>query len=178
MIVIDVGCATHGGSSSIVPLVEEFEPSLLVGLDPSTKEDTYYIGKTKVIERAEAVWVHGGFIGFLEAGLGGTVLPGHREQVACVDIALVVKDMYTFGEDLILKMDAEMAEYQLLPHLIATEADKLLAACIVEWHCPECRYGWFGNEDEDTCGHCDVHLPGHRTKLEEQMYCQMDSWNL
>lgn len=80
------------------------------------------------------------------------------------------------GDDLILKMDAEGAEYVLLPYLQETSTDTFLRLAWVEWHCPNCGTGWFS--PDDRCGRCEFHEPGKRSLLEASMGCEMHQWNL
>lgn len=173
MIVIDVGCAAYGGDSSIPYLIEEFGPSLLIGLDPAARTEFYEIGETQVSVIRVAAWVFNGEIGFTEAGLRGHVDPG-GPLMRCLDLSSFIMGAFDDPE-IVLKMDAEGAEYVLLPHLRDTVADEHLKLAWVEWHCPSCGTGWF--TADDLCPACGHHEPGKRSDLEASMRCEMHQWN-
>lgn len=174
MIVIDVGCAKHGGDESIPYLVEEFKPSVLFGFDPAAVEDTYALGGTRVVVEQAAAWTYDGTVGFTVEGLRGHV-SNVGQQFPCVDLARVIAAVAEDDSDVVLKLDAEGAEYVLLPFLRDRGVDRLLKLAWVEWHCPECGTGWFA--DDDTCGRCAAHVPGSRSMLEASMNCDMHQWN-
>lgn len=179
-IVIDVGCAKHGGDESIPYLIEEFAPAMLAGFDPAEESRVYTFEDTDttVVIVQAAAWTHDGKVTFEGDGLRGHVTGlGTRlaRQVECVDLARYVLELT--DDDVILKMDAEGAEYVLLPALIAQDADLALRLVWIEWHCPACGTGWFGNETPDTCARCGYAEPGKRTELEQALRCEVAQWN-
>lgn len=163
MIVIDVGCARYGGDFSIERLIEEFHPSVLYGFDPSWQPGmfTAWDGlETSVVASNHAAWTHDGFVTFAGSGLGGHVSdePISSAAVACVDLAQFIKDLPD-EEEIVLKIDAEGAEYDLLDHLIEQEADKRLALAWVEWH----NFG--------------VPSPSERrAAIEQKIACELTEW--
>lgn len=172
-IVVDIGSAQHGGDQSIPHLIREFAPDVLYGLDPQAREVSYEWGSTLVMERPWAAWTHHGTVGFEGEALRGHV-SSHGTQVPCVDLA---EFLTAFRDDeVLLKMDAEGAEYVLLPYLQETSVDAFLRLAWVEWHCPKCGTGWFSADDR--CGRCEFHEPGKRSLLEGSMGCEMHQWNL
>lgn len=179
-LVIDVGCATYGGDSSIPYLIEEFSPAVLVGFDPSEPARIYTHGGTEttvIIEQA-AAWTHDGTVMFEGDGLRGHVTGlGTRlaRRVKCIDLAGYV--LALVDDDVILKMDAEGSEYELLPALIGHDADLELRLLWIEWHCPACGTGWFGNETPDACQRCGHVERGRRTELEKLLRCEVAQWN-
>lgn len=164
-VVIDIGCARHGGDYSIERLIEEYQPHELYGYDPaagSVQEwlpgeyrtegewldqaeeigagylDTEATGLRKITLHREAAWTYDGEIGFRQDGLNSwvTELRG-APKVPCVDIARIVREVAPGHLDVILKIDAEGAEYDLLRHLMATGADQLVTLAVIEWHEPD-----------------------------------------
>jgi FkbM family methyltransferase len=133
MIVIDIGAADNGHESSTARLAERFNPQLIVGLDPhhSLVERVYLHGKTPVTAIRAAAWTRDGEIGYYEeSGSSRCSEDPALPQVTCMDLAQVIRDF----EATVLKIDAEGAEYTLLPHLIEQGIDRTLALCWVEWH--------------------------------------------
>lgn len=175
MIVIDVGCAKHGGDESIPYLIEEFRPDVLYGFDPvGVADGDDLIEDTRVVLRRAAAWTHEGIVTFVADGIRGHVEPwGTGELVACFDLAHFILDLP--DEPVVLKLDCEGAEYELLPHLVATGADLRLQLAWVEFHCPSCGTGWFSADDR--CGRCEHHEPGKRSDVEAAMRCEMHQWN-
>lgn len=178
--VVDVGCATYGGDASIPYLIEEFAPALLVGFDPSEESRvyTYEDTETTVVIVQAAAWTHDGEVTFEGEGLRGHVTGiGTRlaRSVRCIDLARYVLELA--DDDVILKMDAEGAEYVLLPALIDHDADLELRLAWIEWHCPECGTGWFGNETPDACQRCGYVERGKRSELEAALRCKVAQWN-
>jgi FkbM family methyltransferase len=141
VIVIDVGCARYGGDYSIERLIEEFSPDVLYGFDPNpavtvtgealaTREDR----TTKIILDNSAAWTYDGEIGYVDDGLNSWITERHEEpRVPCFDLARFIRDLPQESE-IVLKIDAEGAEYELLRHLIGTGTDSLLKLAWVEWH--------------------------------------------
>lgn len=152
MIVVDVGCACYGGDYSIERLVEEFHPHTLYAFDPAAEDGDERVGETLVIRRRAAAWTHAGEIGFTAAGLGGHIDPD-GPLVRAIDLSALIFEVADSG-DLVLKIDAEGAEYDLLEHLVATGADRLLSLAWVEWHQPD----------------------RGRTRLESELHCEVVEW--
>lgn len=132
MIVIDVGCARHGDSYSIERLVDEFHPETLIGLDPVSPPYIKDIDGTFVYVMPVAAWTHDGVVGFKPQGTSGHIA-FYAPPVPCVDLADLI-DLWSSRDEIILKLDAEGAEYPLLEHLIERGADEKLELAIVEWH--------------------------------------------
>jgi FkbM family methyltransferase len=172
-IVIDVGCATHGGDESINYLIEQFSPANLFGFDPATRCSLEKRDNTVVALLPWAAWTFDGELPFAVDGLRGRQDPDGT-PVRCFDLADFVRAMGS-RDDLVLKLDAEGAEYVLLNHLIDRGVDTLLKLAWVEWHCPQCGTGWFTAADH--CDRCGLTEPGLRTELEARMACDMHQWN-
>jgi hypothetical protein len=177
MIVIDVGCATHGSDSSIPHLIEEFSPRILYGFDPALAENTPVTteGSTRVVLARSAAWTYDGEIGFHVNGLGGHVVRGGK-AFPCVDLAAFILSMPE-GEEIVLKMDAEGAEYVLLPHLVEHDADLRLKLAWIEWHCEECKLGGNGRHREGCATDRDWWFE-RREKAESALRCETTEWNL
>jgi hypothetical protein len=141
-VVIDVGCARHGGDYSIERLIEEYDPHELYGFDPTLDVSTWPTpmpDRPVMCLRTVAAWTYDGEVGFRADGLNSwvTELRG-APKVPCVDLARVVREVAIPDHlDVILKLDAEGSEYDLLRHLMATETDRLLTLAVVEWHEPD-----------------------------------------
>lgn len=134
-VVIDVGCAKYGGDYSIERLIEEFHPETLYGFDPNLSEPSEtVIDGTRVCLFDTAAWTRAGTVGYRTAGLRGTVTEdARRPRVVCFDLAAFIAALPDEG-GIVLKIDAEGAEYDLLEHLIRAGVDAGLAVAVVEWH--------------------------------------------
>lgn len=145
MIVIDVGCAKWGGDESVSKLVEEFHPDVLYGFDPGLNEEDYpgVMGDTELVLSGAAAWTFDGELGFRVANLGGQV-DVDGKVVPCVDLAAFILALPE--GDVVLKVDAEGAEYELVPHLVAHDADLRLSLAVIEFHCEVCRMGIWDND--------------------------------
>lgn len=176
MIIIDVGCATYGGDESISGLVAEYKPSLLLGFDPGTRDAIYDLGGTRVEERAAAAWTYDGKINFIIAGIGGHV-DRTGAAVPCVDLARVIFEHA--GEAIVLKMDAEGAEYTLLPYLVEKDVDLELERALIEFHCADCGVGWITGTDghRPGCRGDHVSLARKIEKVSSAMRCEIVEWN-
>lgn len=166
MIVIDVGCARYGGAYSIEYLIEEYHPRILYGFDPNWHPSMLtpgeHLGDTEVFVFEKAAWTRDGFVTFvIQSAMGGWVTedPLSSAAVACIDLAMFIKGLPD-EEEIVLKMDAEGAEYELLDHLIAHGVDERLSLAWIEWH----DYG--------------VDEPAMRRKsIEGKIRCPLDEWN-
>lgn len=131
MIVVDVGCADHS-AKSVEYLIERFHPDEFWGFDPfpGVEEADYMVDSTRVRIVPEAAWTHNGDVAFTEAGDCSHAGEGPL-TVPCFDLAAWLADR---DDGIILKIDAEGAEYELVPQLIATGQDKRLSLLLIEWH--------------------------------------------
>lgn len=163
MIAVDVGCARYGGDYSIERLIEEFSPTMVFGFDPAWDDSMFEVpentGTTVVVQKA-AAWTYTGEIGFEGSGLGGHIASSPR-LVPCVDLASFIRSLPS-DEEIVLKIDAEGAEYDLLEHLIALRVDELLTLAWVEWHPPGARV----NSRPDK----------QREAIEEAISCEITEW--
>lgn len=142
-IVIDVGCARYGNTSSIEYLLREFSPDFLFGFDPNWKPKMFKPTddlRTHIDITTAAAWTFDGETGFMRDGLN-SCLSDHHSKVPCIDLARWIwEDMPAVRwadaarHRVILKIDAEAAEYDLLDHLIEQGADQLIHFLWVEWH--------------------------------------------
>jgi hypothetical protein len=169
-VVIDVGCATHGGDESINYLISEFDPDLLLGFDPATQDSTRMVGETLVIERKAAVTTYDGYTGFMVEGLSGRLFEGAPET-PCFDLAGLVREWK--DREVILKMDAETAEFELLPYLMNEGLDSHLLLAWVERHCLSCGRGGGGHRP----GCKDTSSLARYDEIAAAMGCEMHSWN-
>lgn len=150
MIVIDVGCARYGDIYSLERLSVLFRPDQLYGMDPV---ETEHPGTPNTTILKVAAWLWDGEINFQRNGTQSqTVFGGEFERVPCIDL---VRFINQFSGDIILKMDAEGAEWVLLPHLMQHGADKRLVLALVEWH---------GNDDPE------------RERIEDEFACPIEEW--
>jgi len=134
MIVIDVGCTYHPNADSVDYLLERFHPTVLYGFDPLVSERNDTVGDTRVILTASAAWVRDGTIRFARDGARSRINLTGEEQVPCFDFSSWLRAVPDSGNEIVLKIDAERAEYALLERLIADELDHRLARVLVEWH--------------------------------------------
>jgi hypothetical protein len=176
VIVIDVGCMTYGGDNSVDYLLAEYHPRELFGFDPAldADSDTVTDWGCPVELRKAAAWTYDGTIGFNVRGLGGHVDPDSRAVFAAVDLARFIHDL-TYDK-IILKMDAEGAEYTVLPHLIEQGADLKLELALIEWHCEACGLGGNGRH-RDGCSFDRESWWERRRSVELAMRCPCGEWN-
>lgn len=143
-IVIDVGCARYGGDFSIERLLTEFQPDFLFGFDPNWRPEMFTPTddlKTLVDITTAAAWTYDGEIGFISSGLRSTLSDLAGNKCPCVDLARFMWEEMPYvrladrhRHKVILKMDAEGSEYELLEHLIAQGANRLVQTAWIEWH--------------------------------------------
>lgn len=138
-VVVDLGCyghPDHEGASqdSVGQLIERFKPDRLYGFDPHPGQVTsaIYEGTTAVLLERKAAWVRDGEISYHANGLASEILQGD-ETVSCFDLSPWLRSI---GEQVILKMDVEGAEYELLWHIIRTGNAGTIKRLLVEWHEP------------------------------------------
>lgn len=174
MIVIDVGSAEHGNARSIPYLVESYRPRLLYGFDPAGRDLVHEIGEATVVESTAAAWVEDGTVGFLVAGLVGQVAHS-SPHVPCIDLAGFILSLP--DEETVLKIDAEGAEYVLLPHIHRRGADLRLELALVEWHCEACGIGGNGRHRAE-CPADKEKWELRRAGVEGTMRCKMGEWHL
>ena len=161
MIVVDVGCARYGGDYSVERLIDMFHPDVLYGFDPAWSADMYEPAPettTAVHISNEVAWTHDGTVGFLIDGLNGQVgNAAHWPARPCIDLARFIDELPA-GE-IILKLDAEGAEYALLRHLVRKSVDLRLSRVLVEWH----------DRGEQALQH-------RRTLIERSLTCVVEEW--
>ena len=131
-VVIDVGCARHHTSFSIERLVEMFHPDMLYGFDPNDTARTEVVDGCEVEVFRAAAWTSNGTVPFRYEEITSRVDEGAADHVPAVDLATFIDGLD--HDDIILKVDAEGAEYDLLEHLIRTKADRRLKVAWIEWH--------------------------------------------
>jgi hypothetical protein len=198
-IVVDIGAARYGNDYSIERLIEEFHPEVLYGFDPmpfvtipfaseiiaNSGEGTYgeyevEVDGCRVIVQGRAAWVYDGEIGLFRDGLSTHVVEDPRlEQVACFDLAGFLCEVDSRhvhpsqSPAIILKIDAETAEYTLLEHLIATGHDRWLKLAWIEWHCLTCGRGAGGHRQ----GCRDRgESAARREQIEREISCELAEW--
>lgn len=182
MIVVDVGCAKYGGKhDSLERLLEMFDPvDELYGFDPNLeglreaawwlpKRDRnepllmnygWQLGDTRVYLKGVGVSTYDGQIGFRADGLNGWTAANTAYAmplVPCIDLARFLEELPE--GPVVLKMDAEGAEYPVLLHLWETGADARLTKALIEWH---------GDDDE--------HLAHNRELLERKLRTELEVW--
>jgi hypothetical protein len=178
MIVIDIGCATHGDDESINALVNEFHPRFLWGYDPSMQPAEYVIDETLVTITQAAAWTFDGEIGFRIAGLGGQVDPKGR-RVPCLDIAWIVRAAEALDDEVVLKLDCEGAEYELVPRLRAAQEDVSLSLALIEWHCADCQMGiWDEEKHRNGCPADKAAWVARRDQMRALLRCEVRPWLL
>lgn len=183
-IVVDVGAAKHGGDQSVPHLVAEYGPDVLIGLDLAEsfadEAPIERVDSTLVIRIRAAAWTHTGWVPFAGAGLGGHVTDNRADdRVPSIDLADLLRSLTSTipFDEVILKMDAEGAEYVLLPHLADAGVDEHLALAIIEWHCEDCGIGGNGRHRENCPGD-HVEWEARRARTEALIRCPLAEWNL
>lgn len=139
MIVVDVGCATHGSEESMQKLIDRFQPETLYGFDPHATEGVSRIGDTPVVQYACAAWIEDGYVSWRPNVTRSCVVAAHESAatVACVDFAAWLRPHVDAGP-VIVKLDCEGAEFALLARLREWGLLDRLERLLVEWHlgCP------------------------------------------
>lgn len=175
-VVIDVGCARYGGDFSIERLIHEFKPVMVYGFDPndeivaSAPEGSERVNETRwvtpegvgVALEKKAAWTYDGEIGYRSDTLNSWITDAvDAPKVECFDLArfIVERAGRDPSQEIVLKMDAEGAEYDLLDHLIETRADALLKLAWIEWHPKKVQNG-----------------NRRRQQIEEQIACEIVEW--
>lgn len=134
MIVVDLGCHTHGTQDSVQHLIERFTPELLFGFDPHPQlvERVERIGETTAVFACRAAWTTNATRSLRVDG-SRTRLAGDGADVAqTFDLAWW---LFTLPHtEIVVKMDVEGAEAELFHHLRHRQADLLLQRVLVEWH--------------------------------------------
>jgi FkbM family methyltransferase len=157
--VIDVGCARYGGDYSLERLIEMYEPSTVYGFDPAWAAEMFDPPadlQAMVTVSNEAAWTYDGTVRFMADGLNSQV--GNHEhwaEVPCIDLARFIGELP--DGPIILKLDAEGAEYNLLDDLIARDIDSRLQLVVVEWHE---RPAW----------------EARRARIERRLACPLEEW--
>lgn len=174
--VVDVGCAKYGGDESVPYLAEEFNPDIIYGFDPSPGIlEVEPVEGVTVLLSQKAAWTFDGEVGFVVAGLGGHVISGAKDGLTpCFDLAAFILGLD--ADEIVLKIDAEGAEYVLLPHLVAHDADLRLKMAIVEAHCEFCGIGGNGRH-RDGCEADPDWWFERWERVSGAMRCEMREWN-
>jgi hypothetical protein len=137
-IVVDLGCCSyqHGNKleDSIQTLVKRFKPGILFGFDPhpALTEGVGKVHGTTVITSRRAAWTSDGDLGLTVNGNCTHIDADERETVRTFDFAAWVRALPDVN--IVLKIDAEGAEYVLLPHLIEQGLMDRFSRLLVEWH--------------------------------------------
>lgn len=134
MIVVDLGCATHGFHASVPVLLSMYRPGMLYGFDPLLTEDAAAVtavGETPCEFKREAAWIFDGQVPFKERGSSSHV--GGGPDVPCFDFSAWLARTTPDG-DVVLKMDVEGAENELLPRMIRDGTNQLVSELLIEWH--------------------------------------------
>lgn len=155
MIIVDVGCKGHEDEESIGPLIRAFKPRILYGFDPHpqlvNREEE--IDGCVVVTRRIAAWTHDGrmplYVKSSITGIDETGLRGKTDLVQCFNLVGFLEDVcadevvFAGGEQVVLKIDAEGAEYPLLQAIHDRGVDRCLSMVLVEWHPEETAHGYY-----------------------------------
>ena len=129
MIVVDLGCFSHGVYDSIGSLQRKFHPDILYGFDPLAEDSVGRIGKTVIVTRRLAAWTRDGTVPFNVASTRSAI--GKGKSVPCFDLC---SWLHTLPEPIILKMDIEGGEFAVVKELKRTRTDSRLALLLLERH--------------------------------------------
>jgi hypothetical protein len=157
VIVVDVGCQPHGEEASVPKLIDRFGPEILFGFDPWPwmEEGIERIGDTIVVRRRAAAWSHAGVVGIKVDGICTGI---QTEERLPFDAAFIAEAFDFSGwlracppDEVVLKIDAEGAEYPLLAEIHASGLDERLKLVLVEWHSEEMAHGLYAPRPELRC---------------------------
>ena len=160
MIVVDLGCCEHYGEISVEPLLDRFHPDILYGFDPALEAPLQYqVGETQVELSSVAAWLFDGEVGYIFDGLRSRI-GDFDPRVRCFDFPVWLRGLG--AQNVVCKMDIEMAEIPLLEAMHEGGEDELLSLLLVEWHdhLPE----W--NDD----------LSARRDRLVGVLRCAVEAW--
>lgn len=129
MIVVDLGCYSHGMFDSLGSLQRKYRPDVLYGFDPLAEDGITRIGKTAIVTRALAAWLTDGTVPFVEAGTSSSV--GKGKLVPCFNLCSWLN---TLPGEIVLKMDVEGSEYALCKALKRWRMDMRLKLLLLERH--------------------------------------------
>jgi hypothetical protein len=177
-VVIDVGCADHGGDRSIVPLIEHYHPGVLFGIDPQVESATYLHDGTTVILTRAVAWTHDTMMTLSGGGLGMRATEDPDGEWRAFDIAPMIA---AFAGRIVLKLDAESAEWEIVPHLVREGSDLSLDRILVEWHCVLCGNGAWAHSPPHPHGTmCDgaVETEARAREVEATVRCPIEGWSL
>lgn len=149
VIVVDLGCNTYaeyGEDESIHRLIRRFQPDAFFGFDPHPDTDPgrYEIDGCPVVISRQAAWTQTGQLPFVAASLRSGVESCEHRKPPVNQSETIAVESFDFCSwlltlppgELIVKMDVEGAEYELVPALVATGADKMISLLLIEWHGP------------------------------------------
>lgn len=143
-IVIDIGCLGYMREDSIGALLRRFHPKLLYGFDihPALIEAVGVVGGSLVITSRKAAWTENGRAPYHVNGNCTHVSVTPEDLwIDCFDLAAWI-NLLPDTAKIVLKIDAEGAEYKLLPHLIETGAMERVGRLLVEWHTDKYANGY------------------------------------
>jgi hypothetical protein len=172
MIVVDVGCHPLGPEDSVYKLIDRFEPELLFGFDPypEVEEGLECVRETLVVRRRVAAWVWDGVLDYAVDGISSSVHPAFMVEapieVDCFDLAEWIRVLPPV--EIVLKLDAEGAEFPLLTDLHLKGLDARIELLLVEWH-GEGRSG-FPLRRDGSWQEFD------RGELLERLRCPVEDW--
>jgi hypothetical protein len=157
MIVVDVGCHPQGPEESVYKLVRRFSPDVLFGFDPfpHLKEGVEFhfeadVATTMIVRRRAAAWLHGKGVTIavngICTGVAGAPDAPFEEALRPVPSVDLVAFLAALPDPVVLKLDAEGAEYPLLAALAVSGIDSRLERVLVEWHPPETAHGFYRDE--------------------------------
>lgn len=123
-------------------LIDRFSPHLLFAFDPLSGDGTVQFGYGAgfIVYRSMAAWTHDGEVFFQRAGTRSGVLGAGSagDAVPCFDLAVWLK---VLPAPIVLKIDAEGAEYPLLHRIAEEGVDRHLDRILVEWHTGDLAHG-------------------------------------
>lgn len=149
MILVDIGCATHGRMSaldeSFRPLIRRFKPDIYFGFDiyPGMLDGETLIEDTRCVFARRAAWTCEGILG-VEVNSNMThiqlgTVNGAKDIVASFDLGGFIS---LLPDGPIVKMDIEGAEYPVLWNIYERGIDKRIELLLVEWHPDEWANGF------------------------------------
>jgi len=175
VIVIDIGCQPQDHEESIVKLCEAYKPTILYGFDPHPDLqpglDTFVHPKqrmpgrtghpsmkvtpppTTIVRSRMAAWIHNGIVLYREAGICSSVVGADPEAITvpCFDLAAWMMTLPLADVEVVLKIDAEGAEYPLLWAIHNNGLDLLIDEALIEYHPSQTANGWESDRPPLRC---------------------------
>lgn len=143
-IFIDLGYNIGQSTSFFHKLVPDSNEYKIHAFEPDSRNNSKFDYSLPINYYKQAAWVYDGVIKFYLGSLSfastinstktTNVNTDNYTEVECIDLSNFIINNFNKQDYIILKVDIEGAEYQLLEHLITTQAIEYIDDLFVEFH--------------------------------------------